>query len=294
MHPTRSHTPPATTSPVLSESQKAALVKLLTDEDLAVYHAVRGKILSVGDEALSWLRPHTLSSDVVLRRRAHEIIQHLTKQRADGEFLKFAETHGDDLDLEGGVWLLAKTQYPEINTAAYGALLDAFASELRDRIGPEHVPLNILAIINDYLFQELGFTGNQESYYDPDNSYFNKVVDRRTGNPISLCTLYWLLAKRLQLPVVGIGMPGHFLCRFQSATEAFYIDAFNRGKVLTKTDCVKYLQQSSHGFHESFLSPLTSGRTLLRMCSNLHQIYTHLELQEDVTRLQRYLVALAK
>jgi regulator of sirC expression with transglutaminase-like and TPR domain len=119
-------------------------------------------------------------------------------------------------------------------------------------------------------------------------------VDRRTGNPISLCAVYLLLGRRLRLPLAGIGMPGHFLCRYQSATEALFVDAFNHGKLLSRVDCVKYLQQTSHGFHETFLAPISSGRTLLRMCSNLHQIYSHLELREETARFQRYLVALAK
>jgi regulator of sirC expression with transglutaminase-like and TPR domain len=96
------------------------------------------------------------------------------------------------------------------------------------------------------------------------------------------------------LPVAGIGMPGHFLCRFQCSTDELYIDAFNRGKLLSRTDCVKYLVQTNYGFQEGLLSPATPRRILLRMCSNLHQIYLHLKLAEETARLQRYIVALAK
>jgi len=290
MNPTVAN--PASKAP--TENQKTALVNLLSDEDTAVYHAVRGKILSYGQQASAWLRPHTLSSDPILRRRSTEIINHLARQEADNRFLGFCLSHGEDLDLEEGIWLLAQTQYPDINRAAYQALLDSFAGDLRERIARDDSPVAILAAMNTYLFEELGFTGNQEHYYDPDNSYFNRVIDRRTGNPISLCTVYWLLGRRLRLPIVGIGMPGHFLCRFQSSTDAFFIDAFNRGKLLNRAECIKYLQQTTHGFQDTFLAPMSPARTLLRMCSNLHQIYTHLELPEETARFQRYLVALAK
>lgn len=278
----------------LSEGQKRALVELLADEDASVYAVVRSRILACGREATTWLKPHALASNPVQRRRVQEIIQHLARQEADDRFLSFCLTHGDDLNLEEGVWLLAQTQYPDTNAEAYRALLDSFAGDLRERIHGQDNPLGILAAINDYLFKSLGVHGNQDNYYDPDNTYFNRVIDRRTGNPISLCVLYWLIARRLHLPVVGIGMPGHFVCRYQSSTDAYYIDAFNRGRLLSRADCVRYLQQSGHGFQESALAPITSGRTLLRMCSNLHQIYSHLELKEDAARLQRYLVALAK
>jgi regulator of sirC expression with transglutaminase-like and TPR domain len=120
------------------------------------------------------------------------------------------------------------------------------------------------------------------------------VIDRRTGNPISLCMVYLFLARRLHLPVAGIGMPGHFLCRFQCPTDELYIDAFNRGKLLSRTDCVTYLVQTNYGFQEVLLAPATPRRILLRMCSNLHQIYLHLKLADETARLQRYIVALAK
>ena len=281
--------------PTLSESQRKALIKLLSDDDPAVYRVVRGKILSYGQTATVWLQPHVLSSDPVLRRRAQEIIDHLARQSADNRFLAFClSQHGEDLDVEQGTWLLAQTRYPDINIAAYQALFDSYAGDLRERIDFGAKPDQILATINQYLFSELGFRGNEENYYEPENSYLNRVVDRRTGNPPSLCLVYLFLSRRLRLPVAGIGMPGHFLCRFQCSTEELYIDAFNRGKLLSKNDCVKYLVQTNYGFQEGVLAPATPRRILLRMCSNLHQIYLHLKLRDESARLQRYIVALAK
>src|SRR5215470_12647233 len=98
-----------------SDGQKAALVNLLGDDDAAVYQTVREKILSYGQEVIQWLRPHVLSSDPVLRRRAQEIVQHLARQAADNHFLAFCLSQGEDLDIEEAAWLLAQTQYPEIN-----------------------------------------------------------------------------------------------------------------------------------------------------------------------------------
>ncbi|MBI3876174.1 MAG: hypothetical protein HY300_09520 [Verrucomicrobia bacterium] len=152
----------------------------------------------------------------------------------------------------------------------------------------------ILGSINQYIFGHLGFTGNDQSFYDPENSYLNRVLDRRTGNPISLCVAYIAVCRRLRLPVAGIGMPGHFLCRFQGTRGEIYIDAFRRGKLLTKADCVKMLISAGHDFYEGYLSPVSNRRILLRMCSNPHHIYTRLEHSEASNRLHRYITALAK
>jgi regulator of sirC expression with transglutaminase-like and TPR domain len=278
----------------LSERQRAALLSLLADDDPAIYQVIRRKILSLGPSVAGWLRPHTLSREPALRRRAQEIVRYFDRQTADNAFLGFCLKHGEEFDLEAGAWLLAQTQYPDINTEAYRALLDSYASELRARLNPADEARKTLGAFNHYLFSELGFAGNEADYYDPENSYLNRVIDHRTGNPVNLCLVYLLLARRLRLPIAGIGLPGHFVCRYQSTAVEIYVDPFNRGKLLTKADCINYLVQANFSVRDDYLAPITSRRLLLRICANLHQIYLRLELAEETTRLQRYRVALAR
>ena len=278
----------------ISQSQRVALLSLLGDEDPLVYRTVREKILSCGPPAAEWLRPHTMSNDPALRRRARQLVLHFDRQAADDHFLAFCLRHGEEFDLELGAWLFAQTQYPLINVEAYQAVLDGYASELQGRLGTTTEPQDILTIINQYLFNELGFAGNEANYYDPENSYLNRVIDQRTGNPINLCLVYMLLARRLRLPVAGIGLPGHFICRYQSTAAEIYLDPFNRGKFLTKADCVQHLVNANCSLRDDYLAPVSARRLLLRVCSNLHQVYQRLELAAETMRLQRYLVALAR
>ncbi len=285
---------PMAVSAELSESRREALLKLLVDDDPAIYRSIRQKILSLGSSATDWLRPHTLSRDPVLRRRAQEIVLRFDRQAADNVFLGFCLKQGEDLDLEEGAWLLGQTQYPDINVTGYRALLDSFAADLRERVEDSDSPELLLKSVNKYLFQDLGFSGNDEDYYDPESSYLNRVLDRRTGNPINLCLMYLLIARRLKLPVAGIGLPGHFVCRYQSSSAEIYIDVFHGGKLLNKADCVRYLLQGNYSVRDDYLTPLSPRKILLRVCSNLHQIYLHMEKAEDATRFQRYLVALTR
>jgi regulator of sirC expression with transglutaminase-like and TPR domain len=278
----------------LDEKQRQALVSLLADDDSKVYRTVRETLLSYGPGCSEWMREHTLSNDPVLRRRATEIVQHFARQDADTQFLAFCLNQGEDFDLEHGVLLLSRTQFPVINVEGYSALLDDYAGELRERLDLNGPADQILRTINDYLFRELKFTGDEQNFYDPENSYFNRVLDRRIGNPISLSLLYLLVSRRLRLPVVGIGLPGHFLCRYQSTRAELYVDAFHGGRLLAKADCVKHVIQLRQRFDESCLAPVSSRRILLRICANLHQIYTQQKSPVQIERLQRYLVALAK
>jgi regulator of sirC expression with transglutaminase-like and TPR domain len=267
---------------------------LLADEDPSIYEMVRSKLLSYGQTVCQWLRPYTLSNDPLLRRRAVEIINHLTRQSADQRFLTFCRRHGEELDLEEATGLLAQTHYPETNLEAYRALYDTWAQDLRERLKMGAAPEQILSVLNGYLFKDLGFVGHEHYGYDPESCYLNRVVDRRTGNPIGLCAVYLFVARRLRLPVAGIGLPGHFICRYQSSTKEIYVDCFRQGRFLTKGDCIKYLLQTNHTLQEGYLAPVSPRRMLLRMCANLHSAYAHLEMTAEAARVQRYVMALTR
>jgi regulator of sirC expression with transglutaminase-like and TPR domain len=279
--------------PPLNERERQALLNLLGDEDPQVYEAVREHLVSLGPNVCDWLRPHTLSGDPEVRRHSLDIIHHFARREADREFLLFCLNKGDDLDLETGALLLARTAYPDINIDAYRALLDIFADTIAPRLDAGLTPRELLGVINLYLFKDRGFRGDEDTYFDPKNSYLNQVLDRRKGNPISLCVIYLLVARRLRLPIAGIGLPGHFVCRYQSSTDSVYIDAFDQGRLLTKADCVQFLLHSAFGLHEQFLVPVSSRRILMRICGNLHQSYLHLEAKEEALRMQGYLAALS-
>ena len=278
----------------LSQEERKALVCLLADENPEIYLPVREKIISVGPNVCDWLKNYVLDENPLIRRRSLNIISHFKCLRADTEFHAFCLNHGEDFELEEACWLLARTVDPDINTEAYRAVLDDYAHDLIQKIDFGSEPEGIMAAINSYLFQTQRYQGNEDNYYSADNSYLNRVIDQRTGNPISLCMIYQLVGRRLGLPVNGIGLPGHFLCRFQTPRQDYYIDAFNKGRLLTKTDCMKYLKQAGYEFHEAFLMPASSRRILLRMCSNLHQIYQRDNQADNAARLHGYIVALSK
>jgi len=282
------------TNPNGTAGRQGALITLLGDEDETVHAAVRERVLALGPEALQWLGGHANNADPLVRRRVRSIMEELARRQADGDFLRMAITKGFDLDAEESALLLARTEYPSISLDGYRAMLDSFAAEAGEAVAATDQVEGKIAAINALLFEKLGFCGNEEDYYDPRNSYINQVIDRRTGNPIGICMIYLAIARRLRLPVAGIGMPGHFLCRYQSLNGEVFIDAFNRGKLLSKAECVKYLAHTTEGFREEFLTPVPARRMILRVCSNLHQIYSRRSDTSAMTRFQRYIVALAR
>lgn len=276
------------------EKIRRALISLLGDDSEEIAQTIREKILSYGPATRGWLEGEVLHADPLVRRRVRSLLSHFHRADADHRFITFCRHHGEEFDLEHGIWLIAQTRYPDINLEAYNALLDDWAGRLREALRPYRKGESQLAVMNEFLFGDLGFRGNEANYYDPDNSYLNRVIDRRTGNPISLCLIFILLGRRLEMPITGIGFPGHFLCRYQTSQEEHYIDAFNQGKLLTKTQCMLYLKRNGLGVREGYLVPISARRVLLRISANLHQIYLQLSENEEAARVQRYLVALAK
>src|SRR5262249_40900984 len=108
---------------------------------------------------------------------------------------------------------IARDAYPALDIGQYVARVEDLAARIRARCGGLLKPRKILGQINWALFVEEGFTGNQENYFDPRNSYLNEVIDRKTGIPISLSILYWSLADRLGVPLEGVNLPAHFMLR---------------------------------------------------------------------------------
>lgn len=184
------------------------------------------------------------------------------------------------INLDIAALCIAQGEFPQLDPQEYLNALDTMAMEVQERLQGSRYPLKVIQTINQYLFEELGFIGNQDNYYDPWNSYLNQVIERRTGIPITLSIVYLEIAKRIDFPMVGIGMPGHFLIRPDFEAAGIYVDAFNQGEVLFSEDCQARLSQIYNQpvqLKPEFLKAVSSRQILARMLTNLKIIYMNLE-----------------
>lgn len=188
------------------------------------------------------------------------------------------------IDLAKASLYIAQEEYPNLDPEEYLNALDTMAAEIEERLPSERYPLRIIQTINQYLYEDLGFQGNTSDYYDPRNSFLNEVIDRRIGIPITLSLVYLEVAKRINFPMVGIGMPGHFLIRPDFEEAGIYVDPFNQGEILFPEDCQQRLSQIYNQSVEllpTFLEPVSRRRFLGRILSNLKLIYLN---QGDVRK----------
>lgn len=171
------------------------------------------------------------------------------------------------MGLDEGAMLVAAHAYPELDVDAQVARLDELAAGC-----PEPTVAGLVA----YLFGELGFRGNVEDYGDPRNSYLNDVLDRRLGLPITLSVVAIEVGRRLGIPLVGIGMPGHFVVRHEGVPRVL-LDPFEGGRELTVDDCAERVAAIYGGavaFTPSMLQAVGPRAILARMLANLKQRFS--------------------
>lgn len=195
--------------------------------------------------------------------------------------------------------LIALDEYPSLDANLCDKLVQGHVHELRDEIDSlASCPLKIQAI-NRHLFDEAGFAGNHDAYYDPRNSYLNDVLERRLGNPISLALVQMEVARRLGVPLEGVSFPGHFLVRLPVDDGVLVMDPFNRGRALDEDELRRRARPHLGGELPDdealvrILDPASHRSILMRMLRNLHGLYAEQGDWERAVRCADRLLKLA-
>lgn len=200
-------------------------------------------------------------------------------------------TLGDDeLPLLDTALLIARDEYPDLDPAGYSAQVDTYAAALRPQLqGDVDLPARLTAI-NRYLFEEVGFAGNNLQYDDPRNSYLNQVVDRKLGIPISLAVIQIEVTRRLGLPLDGVSFPGHFLVRLPVDDGILVLDPYNKGRPVSADELRERASPHLGGQPPDdqqllqILAPATHRMILMRMLRNLKGLYLERGDWERVAR----------
>jgi len=200
-----------------------------------------------------------------------------------------------EVNLAEAALLVAAEEYVDLDVRSYLVRLDEMGVALKRRLEEEPRPERAIMALNRYLFQEEGFRGNTEQYYDARNSYLNDVIDRKTGIPITLSTVYMEVARRAGLDVEGVGLPGHFVVRVQMPSRALLVDPFHGGSLLTERDCQERLDRIFEGkvkLEPKMLRPCRRKEMLERILRNLKAIYLRDEDKDRALRVVDLLVRL--
>lgn len=257
----------------IDKGEIEALINLVDDEDEAIFFQIREKIMSYGTEVVPFLEDAWENKDfgVQFQERIENIIHDI--QFKDVKLGLKIWIEGGGKDLLKGVLLVNKHQYPELDVMKVRAQLFDIANTIKTSFHENMSAQQKVSAINRGIYAHFGFKGDNETYYSPKNSILSDVLDRKKGNPLLLSILYIEVAKFLELNVVGINLPRHFVVAVKSSKIEFYLSPFNRGTVLLKMDLVSYLSRLNLPKEDSFLEECSNIDIVKRVLLNLINSY---------------------
>jgi regulator of sirC expression with transglutaminase-like and TPR domain len=165
-------------------------------------------------------------------------------------------------------------EYPDLSISDYVQKLYAMGEDLKNSLSEIKNPTYLVSMLNEYMFDGLGFSGNSDDYYNPKNNFLNVVLDKKSGIPITLSIIYVELAKHIGLDLRPVGFPSYFLVKY---SEELILDPFNRGKLLSIDDLQEILDRNYGGsveFSPDFLNEIEPEQILIRIGRNLKNSYT--------------------
>jgi regulator of sirC expression with transglutaminase-like and TPR domain len=229
------------------------------------------------------------------------------------DFERLGHMPDEDIDLAVAALFIAQAEYPDLEGESELEALDGMAAVVRQRIeddGDEGA-LHRMNIISTWLADDLRFSGNHDNYYDARNSYINDVLDRHSGIPISLALIYIEVGRRAGVPLVGIGLPGHFLVG-HSGIDDHYMDPFHGGTLISREEAKALFTRMmadapvsgpSKGrgggqgrgeikWDDAYLTPVTNRDFVTRMLRNLKGIHLRFQDFDRAVRVMDMLVAM--
>jgi regulator of sirC expression with transglutaminase-like and TPR domain len=253
----------------MEKKELEALVSLLDDEDTDIVSHVEEKIISLGEPIIPFLeRAWEKSMDPVVQERIEDLVHQLQYDVLRDRLLAWYQQ--EDPDLLEGMWLIATYQYPDLEMEKLKQELEQLYYEAWLEFKPDAHPFDQVKLLNSVIFSKLKFSANTRNFHSPGNSMINVVLQTKKGNPISLCVIYMMIARKLKMPVFGVNLPNLFILTYKDSThKQFYINAFNRGLIFSREDIDNYIAELRITPEEQFYQPCDNRDIIKRCLRNL-------------------------
>jgi len=268
------------------------ILKLLDDDSPEIQKIVRTTLL---DNSLDIILDSKIQKFDLPEESQEQILSTLEEihfEMVTRAMTQLCEAQLEDIDLEKAVLLLAYWNNPATNIPEMASQLDDMADEIRKQLPASGHPLSYIDIMNQIIFSDWGFEGNAEDYYNPENSFLDRILDTRKGIPISLSVLCMLLARRMGLPLVGIPMPAHFILKYDDGEDEIFFDPFYGGKVYSREECLRYLDQAKIENKDEILGGCTHYDIIARMMRNIQLVYSSYREEPEKSRQAEELLKL--
>jgi regulator of sirC expression with transglutaminase-like and TPR domain len=278
----------------LTPGDIAALIHLLGDEDHWVKEHARTRLREAGVRAAPFLEDaRSGDAEPAVRDESESLLDDIRLDDLERDWVALQAVE-EGVALREGAFLLERLIHPD------RVERQAVAREDLGQIvaGAEMaVPVRASAAarfeaLRVYIHETCGFRGNTDDYYDPENSFLSTVVARRTGIPITLALVYLEIGRRIGVPIVGVGMPMHFLVARRTGAAYRFVDPFYSGREVSRGECLLLLERAGYEPAEGYLRPAPVVGILERMARNLTVIYQHSALDRELRLARRFVTML--
>jgi regulator of sirC expression with transglutaminase-like and TPR domain len=256
-------------------TQKNAIVKLLQDDDQRTVDLVKDQLTLQGSAAIPNLQDLLSMYDERVNVHVKDVMGRIDSTAAAVELGRRCENFNEYGDLEGFCWLLARAMIPGTDVNEWKRLLDHWSGQVVHYRITDDTAEDRVRVLAHFMGGQLGFRGNSEDYYNPDNTLLPRVMTTRLGIPITLTVLYMLVGARCGLRVEGINFPGHFLARH----DGVLFDPFERGRIIGIPECRQILARQKLELQPSHLETATPIAIARRILANLLYVY---QSDEDI------------
>lgn len=197
-----------------------------------------------------------------------------------------------ELNLEEGLYLISRFNTPQLSPENLASPLDEMAASVKARL-EDALDLNhFTRIMGEVVFKAHNFHGASAQLFNPSQIYLHDVLTLKSGSPISLSAIYVLLGKRLGIPIVGVGLPGHFIVRIKTWNGEMFLDPHRSGRTLSVRECQAMVFGRGMQWDPQYLKPVNNRYILSRTIGNLIYIYNHTRDERRSAFLKSYFEAL--
>ncbi|HLQ99557.1 MAG TPA: transglutaminase-like domain-containing protein [Sphingobacterium sp.] len=275
----------------LSKTEFKALVSLLEDPDKDIYQQIESKLIATGTEAIPFLeKSWEKSFDPLQQSRIERVIHKIQFDQVKSDLLIWKLSNQSNL--LDALLIINRYQYPSLDEQSVHNILADLRRDCWFYLMYEMSPVEKVRLLNNVIFRDYGLSGNTTEYHAPQNSYIQKVLETKKGNPITLACIYSIVAQKLDIPIYGVNLPRHFILAYMENknTEAlFYINVFNRGQIMRLEDIHSFLTQLNLPKRDEFILPCDNLTIVKRVLRNLVSSYEKLEKKDKEEEIKTLL-----
>lgn len=275
-----------------------ALVRLIEDPDEAIYGHVRDELINCGSSVIPILESSWETDDygLIFQSRIELLIQEIQFSEIKRDLEQWIASPTKDL-LTGSL-IVSRYQYPNLNEDEIHQKIQAIRKDIWLELSDDQTAYEKVRVFNKIFYGKYRFTGNSKDYHSPLNSCLNTVLQTKKGNPLSLCVLYSIIARSLDMPIYGVNLPNHFVLTYLDEDQMisiidptnkfgnlFYINAFSKGGIFDAEEIRAFLNGLDKSELREYFEPCSNSAIIMRMLTNLINSFQQVGNAEKVNEL---------